>query len=516
MAASIDAGSLEASAVRKVLRLLSGLRQTEAGQVIYHQVERMLDEIIASSLAVQQAYASLACVLLDAFAMHLQRGSAQLIQTRLLSARLQPPLTLSELQVMRQYVDTSREHISALTEVDQAIFVKAVEPLFRAFDIATTTAENQHETAPGNTQTSTPSADSRTAQRASSAQEKAAACAPPQRQWTRPAARSLQQHPMQGMVGQPRLRREEQAPREQSSAEREPRPPLLSVRPQFDIRRRDIQALQAGLAEQVEDTIAKNQEFGVLLEVVSSELRQVDEMAELENLRWTLIREIEKLIAGHHELADKLNSTHHQLQIIESDSRQLTDELTRVQLLSLTDELTGLPNRRAFLRRLEDEVARVQRYGFPLSLALMDLDKFKEINDKYGHAGGDEVLRVYAKNILSIFRHHDLVARYGGEEFAVLLPNTEGEGALRALGKVKNRCIETRWQTEGAVISVPNFSAGIALYKPGETSTAFIERVDKALYRAKRLGRNRIEMDLTYESESNGANHSVQQAKEPT
>jgi diguanylate cyclase (GGDEF)-like protein len=173
-----------------------------------------------------------------------------------------------------------------------------------------------------------------------------------------------------------------------------------------------------------------------------------------------------------------------------------------VRLLSLTDELTGLPNRRAFLRRIEDEVARVQRYGFPLSLALIDLDHFKQVNDKYGHAGGDEVLQMYSKNVLSIFRHHDLVARYGGEEFAVLLPNTDAEGALRALTKVKNRAGETRWQANGDTIPVPTFSSGVSLYKPGETASAFIERADKALYRAKRLGRNRVEMDATYQSDT--------------
>jgi diguanylate cyclase (GGDEF)-like protein len=273
-----------------------------------------------------------------------------------------------------------------------------------------------------------------------------------------------------------------------------------AYRSHLDSKHRDIQKLQSTLAEQVLGTIAQNEEFGVLLEVVLGELRQAGEGKELEDLRWTLIREIEKLTKGHHELAEQLDSTHHYLQLIESDSRQLNDELTRVRLLSLTDELTGLPNRRAFLRRIEDEVARVQRYGFPLSLALIDLDHFKQINDKYGHAGGDEVLQMYSKNILSIFRHHDLVARYGGEEFAVLLPNTDAEGSLRALTKVKNRAGETHWQNNGDMIPVPTFSSGVSLYKPGETASAFIERADKALYRAKRLGRNRVEMDATYQS----------------
>jgi diguanylate cyclase (GGDEF)-like protein len=287
-----------------------------------------------------------------------------------------------------------------------------------------------------------------------------------------------------------------------------------AYRSHLDSKRRDIQKLQSTLNQQVQGTIAQNEEFGVLLEVVLGELRHAGDGKELEDLRWTLIREIEKLTKGHHDLAEKLDNTHHYLQLIESDSRQLSDELTRVRLLSLTDELTGLPNRRAFLRRIEDEVARVQRYGFPLSLSLIDLDHFKQINDKYGHAGGDEVLQLYSKNILSIFRHHDLVARYGGEEFAVLLPNTDAEGSLRALTKVRNRALETRWQANGETIPVPTFSSGVSLYKPGETASAFIERADKALYRAKRLGRNRVELDATYEKDAeSGQDEEISSAK---
>jgi diguanylate cyclase (GGDEF)-like protein len=273
-------------------------------------------------------------------------------------------------------------------------------------------------------------------------------------------------------------------------------------RSELELRREEIAKLQAALGEQVIETISKNEEFGTILEVALDDLRQATDVNELENTRWTLIREVEKLLGGHHNLADQLDNTHHYLQLYESDSRQLTDELTRVRLLSLTDELTGLPNRRAFMRRLEDEVARVQRYGFPLSFVLIDLDHFKAVNDEHGHAAGDEVLRVYSRNVLSIFRHHDMVARYGGEEFAVLLPNTDSDGTIRALNKVRRRAAETRWQTNGTVAAVPTFSAGVSLYKPGESAGAFIERADKALYRAKRLGRNRIELDMTYNKDA--------------
>jgi len=83
-----------------------------------------------------------------------------------------------------------------------------------------------------------------------------------------------------------------------------------------------------------------------------------------------------------------------------------------------------------------------------------------------------------------------------------LLPNTDSDGAMRALNKVMKRAHETRWQTNGTVSDVPTFSAGVSLYKPGESAHAFIERADKALYRAKRLGRNRIELDVTYTSDT--------------
>ena len=179
---------------------------------------------------------------------------------------------------------------------------------------------------------------------------------------------------------------------------------------------------------------------------------------------------------------------------MEADSRQLNDELTRVHLLSLTDELTELPNRRAFMRRLEDEVGRVQRYGSPLPVVLIDIDHFKTINDKYGHNSGDSVLTTYAKQVLSIFRHHDLVARYGGEEFAIVLPNTDQEGAIRALAKVQRKASECTFTHEGQTTPLPTFSAGIALHIEGESPTDVIKRADRALYEAKRLGRNRIEL----------------------
>jgi len=165
-----------------------------------------------------------------------------------------------------------------------------------------------------------------------------------------------------------------------------------------------------------------------------------------------------------------------------------------VRLLSLTDELTRLPNRRAFMRRLEDEVSRVQRHGFPLSLVLIDLDNLRHINDLSGHAVGDEVLRCYSEDVLSIFRHHDLVARYGGEEFAVLLPNTTQEGVVRALQKVRRRLGEVIQARGIGAMELPTFSAGVAQFQAGETMNRLVERAESALYVAKHKGRDLTEV----------------------
>jgi len=512
---------LEATGMHKILCLLDGLRQSPTGTAVYRQVERMLEDLVDTHQGVEQAYLVLIKQLLEAYSGHLRAGSALQMQVKFLQARLQPPLTEADMASLRDYIEVSASQIDAFKQLDTDAFRQAVEPLLLSFGIVdresraeppVESVERVRESAEPLAAPSTPEPEPEPATPSAAAgdelltaatagQQEGETYAPAREaQVSETAAPAKREGPFSGLgTGTPIVG---ESVEQEESGEEDDRRVDTTYRSHLDSKRRDILKLQTTLAEQVLATISQNEEFGVLLEVVLGELRQAGDGKELEDLRWTLIREIEKLTRGHHELAEKLDSTHHYLQLIESDSRQLSDELTRVRLLSLTDELTGLPNRRAFLRRIEDEVARVQRYGFPLSLALIDLDHFKQVNDKFGHAGGDEVLQMYSKNILSIFRHHDLVARYGGEEFAVLLPNTDAEGALRALTKVKNRAGETRWQANGDTIPVPTFSSGVSLYKPGETASAFIERADKALYRAKRLGRNRVEMDATYQSDA--------------
>jgi diguanylate cyclase (GGDEF)-like protein len=481
---AVDHGS-----TRKLLQLLSSLRNSPAGDLIYRQVAAILDDIASNHLKSEIAYAGFLNVLLEAFNAHQTPGTAEFLQVKLLQARLQPPLTPTELDILSDFISRCGDQIQHAHTLEPAVMMHAVAPLLAAFGIDAVAAPARDFPA---------------------VESFARAEAPPSPPAVGDTGPALADDTFESEVVPDELDEDEldedgldDEELEEISAVIPAGQDLNAInRSELEARREDIEKLQATLADQVVDTIGSNEEFGVVLEDVLDDLREIDEVSELENVRWTMIREVEKMLSGHNDLADKLDSTRHYLQLFESDSRELSDELTRVRLLSLTDELTDLPNRRAFMRRLEDEVARVQRYGFPLSFVLIDLDHFKSINDDYGHAAGDEVLRVYSKNILSIFRHHDMVARYGGEEFAVLLPNTDSDGTVRALNKVRRRANETRWQSNGTVADVPTFSAGVSLYKPGESSSAFIERADKALYRAKRLGRNRIELDMTYHQES--------------
>lgn len=258
----------------------------------------------------------------------------------------------------------------------------------------------------------------------------------------------------------------------------------------------DSDNLRQALGQEIRETLAQNEEFGVTLDLVLSELRKARSMDDAQAVRARLLEQVKRLHGGHFALAQKLDSADRYLRMLSLDSRHLNEELHRVRELSLTDELTSLPNRRAFMARVEEEVARVERYGMPMSLAVIDLDRFKSINDQLGHAAGDEVLRCYATQIFSVFRNHDLVARYGGEEFAVLLPNTDHKGAAAALRKVRECAARIRSRATDTAFPVPTFSAGVATLKRGESAQTLIDRADEALYRAKRGGRDRVEFAL--------------------
>jgi diguanylate cyclase (GGDEF)-like protein len=162
-----------------------------------------------------------------------------------------------------------------------------------------------------------------------------------------------------------------------------------------------------------------------------------------------------------------------------------------VQRQAVTDELTGLSNRRFFRDALETELQRAERFGNPLSLIVADLDDFKRINDRFGHQAGDEVLRTFAETLRGRIRGVDLGARLGGEEFAVLLPETEADGA-KALAE------NLRAAVAGMVVPIGQHqlritaSFGVAAFPQTHTADELMTAADLALYSAKRQGKDRV------------------------
>lgn len=157
---------------------------------------------------------------------------------------------------------------------------------------------------------------------------------------------------------------------------------------------------------------------------------------------------------------------------------------------SITDPGTKLFNRRYILELLNKEVARADRHRHPLSMALLDIDYFKRVNDTYGHQAGDEVLAQFSKRLQQWTREMDFVGRYGGEEFLLIFPETTAEKATRVLERIRWQMESIPFEVNGSNLQI-TFSAGVASYE-GEAIHQLLLRVDGCLYMAKDSGRNRV------------------------
>ncbi|MBX3131836.1 MAG: diguanylate cyclase [Gemmatimonadaceae bacterium] len=174
---------------------------------------------------------------------------------------------------------------------------------------------------------------------------------------------------------------------------------------------------------------------------------------------------------------------------------QLEATLAQMQDLAMVDQLTGLKNRRAFFDDAETAIAASRRRDQPVSVAVLDLDHFKAVNDTHGHAAGDVVLREAAQRIADSVREEVLVGRYGGEEFVMLLPFTTPAQALVALERIRKAVSQDPIVVpDGGPIVQLTLSAGIASLDEGMPIPVAIDRADKAMYRAKNLGRDRVEV----------------------
>ncbi|WP_449061655.1 diguanylate cyclase [Planomonospora algeriensis] len=204
-----------------------------------------------------------------------------------------------------------------------------------------------------------------------------------------------------------------------------------------------------------------------------------------EPVGWVLVgRDVTALNAQRRALHEANDRLREQVTTIEALRADLAEQAVR-------DTLTGLYNRRYLMEALSHRMRLAAADGAPLSVALLDIDHFKQINDRYGHGVGDQVLTWFADLVGSRIRVDDVVARYGGEEFVVLLAGVTGEQALERMEEIREQVAAGRLSAGGHLLAV-TFSAGVAAFTGRQEPQELLHAADEALYAAKRQGRNRV------------------------
>jgi len=201
-----------------------------------------------------------------------------------------------------------------------------------------------------------------------------------------------------------------------------------------------------------------------------------------------ILKELQKIKEQNEKLREKMSKYHEEIQ-------QLKEQLVIARTEAEIDFLTSIPNRRRFMRALEDFLKDFQEKGYVFSVIILDIDDFKKINDTYGHLAGDEVLKDIASVLKFYLRANTVIGRIGGEEFAFLLPGVDVEKAKSVAERIR-KIIENRKVHFGDIIINPTASLGVTQVKEGDDIEKIISRADVALYRAKSKGKNRVEVEV--------------------
>ncbi len=216
--------------------------------------------------------------------------------------------------------------------------------------------------------------------------------------------------------------------------------------------------------------------------------------AEIQQRLETILRHLdehrESDEARQHQLEEQLERLNQRVREMEKEGESLRQRLREKHEQAVRDPLTGLYNRLAYDERIVQEFARAKRYKQPLSLAVLDIDRFKRINDSYGHKAGDKALKIIADRVRNNLRETDFLARYGGEEFAIIMPETCLSDGLVAVEKLRKDVSQSQFHYQGTGVAI-TVSVGLAEVREGDSPETLFQHADRALYRAKDSGRDR-------------------------
>lgn len=440
-----------------VLRLLGSLKDTANGTVVYRHVSHAVREMERAQNKICLGYATLLLNMIKSIRQQLPADSLLSLELQMIQLRLTPPVTITELAAIQVYLSKTVDLLNKLADPDEAQWLTMLRPLIDVFDETELGDELARPASPTPSGPGTSRNSPHDITRGYSNLD---------------ASAGLHMDELES-------RADIKLPQGIASGE--------------NVRQEEFTEQQSNLMSSIFDAMQHQARFGLLLEDMLQKLQKAENKKDVQDVRGHAINELQQMLSEQSTLVRTLNETQNFANLIQESGQQLSMELNQVRILSMTDELTELPNRRAFLNRLNEEMQRAKRYKSTFSVALIDLDEFKKINDTYGHMAGDEMLCRYAKDILTIFRASDLVARYGGEEFAVIFPNTTVTEALSALEKAQALAFTVSITHGEETIRAPSFSAGLVTYTKDETPEEMIDRADQLLYKAKHNGRHRIE-----------------------
>ena len=260
--------------------------------------------------------------------------------------------------------------------------------------------------------------------------------------------------------------------------------------------------LEQSLAKDVADTLTHNEGLDRLLQRNMAVFEQMGDKNNLNDIQTLLFTGLEQLIQGHQQLGANLQRASDYLKIIQTDRDQLQRQLRHARKFSLVDEPTGLPNRTAMVRQLTSEIGRAKRHGGGVALALIAIDEFESFKRRHGDEIVGRVLSAYGTEVFSVFRAYDVAARYGEDSFAVVFPNTDVAGALRAVEKALLQANNSRLSLRSGELPLPSFSAVIAAHIANEKAATLLRRTDEALTRLTQSGRGSAV--VTLDGELNG------------